>query len=169
MEVSPGQQAQNGQLATTPIYRAASAKDKMATLEGITTLYDLFQSSVQKYGDRECLGWRNMHDGKPGPYEWSTYKQTQEQVAKIGSALVAVGLKEHSRCGVFSTNCPEWMTVMQVRTVGSSQDYVTQHCSDRLSHCSGCLAWVHSRQLLSKVAACECALAGQHGVSHLKR
>ena len=120
MEVSPGQQAQNGQLATTPIYRAASAKEKMATLEGITTLYDLFQSSVQKYGDRECLGWRSMHDGKPGPYEWSTYKQTQEQVAKIGSALVAVGLKEHSRCGVFSTNCPEWMTVMQVRIVGSS-------------------------------------------------
>ena len=135
MEVSPGQQAQNGQLATTPIYRAASAKDKMATLEGITTLYDLFQSSVQKYGDRECLGWRSMHDGKPGPYEWSTYKQTQEQVAKIGSALVAVGLKEHSRCGVFSTNCPEWMTVMQVRTVGSSQEFVTQHCSGCLSHC----------------------------------
>eukprot|EP00891_Asterochloris_glomerata_P009967 jgi/Astpho2/9967/Aster-06780 len=113
VEVSPGQQAQNGQLATTPIYRAASAKDKMATLEDITTLYDLFQSSVQKYGDRECLGWRSMHDGKPGPYEWTTYRQTQEQVAKIGSALVAVGLKEHSRCGVFSTNCPEWMTVMQ--------------------------------------------------------
>jgi hypothetical protein len=46
-------------------------------VHGATTLYELFEESVRKHGDRPCLGWRPMTDGKAGPFEFWTYKETR--------------------------------------------------------------------------------------------
>ena len=70
----------------------------------------MFQASVEKYANNNCLGRREG----PG-YTWLTYQQTAEQVAAIGSAMVKVGLAPHGRVGVYGANSPEWMIAMQVR------------------------------------------------------
>ena len=31
--------------------------------------------SVSKFGDKQCLGWRPIQDGKPQPFTWMTYKE----------------------------------------------------------------------------------------------
>jgi long-chain acyl-CoA synthetase len=90
------------------------AKEAFPALDGATTLFELFQRSVGKYPNNECLGRRETVNGQPGPYTYLTYKQTDEQVTAIASALVnKAGVKPHSRVGVFSANCPEWMIAMQ--------------------------------------------------------
>lgn len=69
----------------------------------------MFQASVQKFPGNNCLGRR-----EGAGYSWLTYKQTSEQVADIGSALVKAGLQPHGRVGVYGANSPEWMIAMQV-------------------------------------------------------
>lgn len=79
-------------------------------MEECTSLYDMFQQSVIKYGDNPCLGART---GKNGEYEWLTYKQVDEKVAYLGSAMASIGLGPHGRVGVYGANSPEWMMAMQ--------------------------------------------------------
>lgn len=58
--------------------RNTAAKDGWPTVEGAaTTLYEVFEQSVKRYGDSKCLGWRPIVDGKAGPYEYWTYKETR--------------------------------------------------------------------------------------------
>ena len=57
-------------------FRNVAAKDGFPTMEGATTLYEVFENSVKTYSDKQCLGFRPMVDGKAGPYQWWTYKQT---------------------------------------------------------------------------------------------
>jgi long-chain acyl-CoA synthetase len=91
--------------------RAAIAKDGPPSLEDAgSSLYDMFQLSVKKYGDNKCLGART---GKNGEYEWMTYSEVNEKVSLIGSAMAAVGLEAHGRVGVYGPNSPEWMMAMQ--------------------------------------------------------
>jgi long-subunit acyl-CoA synthetase (AMP-forming) len=49
-----------------------------------------------------------------GNYKWLTYKEAAEQVDAIGSAMAAVGVAPHGRCGVYGANSPQWMITMQV-------------------------------------------------------
>lgn len=67
-------------------------------------------ASVDKFPENKCLGHR-----EGAGYAWRTYKQTAEEAAAIGSALVKVGLAPHGRVGVYGANSPEWMIAMQVR------------------------------------------------------
>ena len=94
-----------------PVRRATIAKDGPPSLaDNPTSLYDMFQKSVAKYGNNNCLGART---GKKGEYEWLSYKQVDEKVTLIGSAMAAVGLEAHGRVGVYGPNSPEWMMAMQ--------------------------------------------------------
>lgn len=70
----------------------------------------MFQKSVVKYGDNKCLGART---GKDAAYAWMTYKEVDEKVTLIGSAMAAAGLDAHDRVGVYGPNSPEWMIAMQ--------------------------------------------------------
>jgi long-chain acyl-CoA synthetase len=96
-----------------PIYRALGSKDGFPTLSGVKTLYESFEQSVKKNGDKPALGWRPMTDGKAGAYEWMTYNQAHEKIKAVGSAMLASGLKPKSRAGIFSGNTVEWMLAMQ--------------------------------------------------------
>ena len=53
------------------------SKDGWPTLNGVTTLYELFESSVSKFSNNKCLGWRPIENGHAGDYKWHTYKETQ--------------------------------------------------------------------------------------------
>ena len=91
------------------LFRAVIAKDGPPTLDGISSLYEMFSNSVAKYGDNNCLG----HRGADGAYVWLTYNETAERAANIASAMAAVGLSPHDRAGVYGANSPEWMIAMQ--------------------------------------------------------
>jgi long-chain acyl-CoA synthetase len=105
--------------SASKIFRHETAKDGFPTLEGISSLYELFTQSVKKFPGNKCLGHRpKLADGTVGPFVFKTYKEVADEVALIASGLKAVGTGPQSRIGVFGGNCPEWMITMQV---GASQ------------------------------------------------
>lgn len=119
------------------LFRSKLAKDGPPVMEGCTSLYDMFQQSVAKYGDNPCLGSRS---GKNGEYEWLTYKQVDEKVANLGSAMASIGLGPHGRVGIYGANSAEWMMAMQAcnrmnlycvplyDTLGENAiDYIVEH------------------------------------------
>lgn len=57
-EASPAIPASAGKPARGPEYRVHSAKKGWPKLEGAETLYELWTTSVEKFGPRRCLGWR---------------------------------------------------------------------------------------------------------------
>ena len=57
-EVEGASPAREGKPAYGPVYRNVMAKEVYPTLDGITTLYELFTTSVDKYPDNVCLGHR---------------------------------------------------------------------------------------------------------------
>jgi|LauGreSuBDMM15SN_2_FD.fasta_scaffold52283_3 long-chain acyl-CoA synthetase len=102
-------------LSASAAYRNVSAKDGFPAI-GITTLYENFTRSVDKYPSNKCLGWREKKaDGSVSPYVWKTYKEVGNDVALLASGLKAVdAVPKGGRIGVFGPNCPEWMIAMQV-------------------------------------------------------
>ena len=48
----------NGSVACGPVYRNVCALQGFPTLEGVSTLYELFARSVQRFADNPCLGTR---------------------------------------------------------------------------------------------------------------
>ncbi|KAF8060497.1 LACS4 [Scenedesmus sp. PABB004] len=97
------------------VYRNVVAKDGFPEAPGgVKTLYELFQTSVGKFGAEKLLGWRPVGaDGKPGPYEWLSYAQTAARVEAVASGLAGLGVQPGQRVGVYGVNCPEWMIAMQ--------------------------------------------------------
>ncbi|CAO2818692.1 unnamed protein product [Amaranthus hypochondriacus] len=79
----------------------------------ISTAWDSFRLSAQKQQGNKMLGWREMVDGKWGPYIWKTYKDVYEEVLKIGSALRACGAQPGARIGIYGVNCPQWIMAME--------------------------------------------------------
>ena len=103
-------------------YRHASAKDGYPTL-GVSTLFENFVVSVEKYASNKCLGWREKDkDGVAGPYVWKNYKEVGEEVTLLASGLKAIGAVTKGKVGVFGPNSPQWMMAMQVR--GSRLDRI---------------------------------------------
>lgn len=106
-EVAPAIPAVGETPARGPEYRATIAKDGPPAIP-YNSLYEMFMASVDKFPENKCLGHR-----EGAGYAWRTYKQTAEEAAAIGSALVKVGLAPHGRVGVYGANSPEWMIAMQ--------------------------------------------------------
>lgn len=61
-----------GSVEVGPTIRNAAAAASFPTIDGVTTLYELFRKSVATYGQRKCLGWRPT---SRAPYEYMTYVQ----------------------------------------------------------------------------------------------
>ena len=51
------------------------AKDGFPKLEGVSTLFEMFESSVRRFNDCDCLGWRPQEGDSFGPYKWWTYRE----------------------------------------------------------------------------------------------
>lgn len=100
--------------SASAIFRHAGSKDGFPSLD-VSTLYELFSKSVEKYPDNDCLGVRVKNaDGTAGAYQFKTYKQVSDEVALLASGLRAIGVDPKQRVGVLGPNCPEWMMAMQV-------------------------------------------------------
>lgn len=115
-----GRPEQGDTQALSPVYRNIAAKDDWPTRPGIQTLYDQFEASVKTAGDRKCLGWRPIENGKAGPFKWWTYRETKTIVGHVASALAAIGVKAGGKAGIYSINCPEFMLVIQACNASSA-------------------------------------------------
>ncbi|KAL5562569.1 hypothetical protein UlMin_032316 [Ulmus minor] len=98
-----------------PVYRSIYAKDGLLELpEEFETPWDFFSGSVKRNPNQPMLGRRNVTDSKlAGPYVWLTYQEVYDAVIKMGSAIRSCGINPGDRCGIYGSNCPEWIIAMQ--------------------------------------------------------
>lgn len=68
------------------------------------TLIDLFESSVEKYGDKTFLLEKRHHRFEP-----TTYAETREQALKVGAGLVASGIRPSDKVAILSEGCNAWI------------------------------------------------------------
>ncbi|PSR85930.1 Long chain acyl-CoA synthetase, partial [Actinidia chinensis var. chinensis] len=112
--VEEGREGENGKPSVGPVYRHILAKNGFPEPDpDLTTAWDSFRVSVEKYPSNRMLGWREFKDGKFGPYLWKTYKEVYEEVLLVGSALRASGAEPGSRVGIYGSNCPQWIVAME--------------------------------------------------------
>ncbi|KAI3843187.1 hypothetical protein MKX03_009786 [Papaver bracteatum] len=92
VQVESGREGRDGEPSVGPIYLNLLEKDGFLPQHpDINTSWDIFRTSVEKYPGNRMLGWREIIDGKVGPYAWKTYKEVYDEVLNIGSALRASG------------------------------------------------------------------------------
>lgn len=87
------------------------------------TLAELFKNNVKRYGDRQCLGYREVFgeedeqqpDGKVfrklilGDYKWMTYNQVDERVEHLARGLYLQGVKPGDMVMIFADTRAEWL------------------------------------------------------------
>lgn len=112
-EVEPSHTPPGGP-SRSPVYVATAFKDTQPPAASELTLHLTFSTAVQKFGQNDCLGARVVDtNGEAGPFEFWSYKETEERVIKLASAVKALGIERGSKVGVFGINCREWMLTMQ--------------------------------------------------------
>ncbi|KAG0040912.1 hypothetical protein BGZ82_006785 [Podila clonocystis] len=133
--------------------------EHIAEAPHIKTLYDLFQNSVTKYGDRGFLGHRpyNTVAQTYGGYTWQTYSQINQRVNAFGSGLMHLNevilqnpqLNRWS-LGIWALGRPEWyisemscnffnlVSVALYDTLGpDAVEYIVSHAEVPVIVCSG--------------------------------
>ncbi|KAL9168279.1 hypothetical protein ABFS82_04G005200 [Erythranthe guttata] len=104
----------DGKLSVGPVYRNLLAEHDYPPVDpSLSTAWDVFRSSVQKHSGNRMLGWRELVNGKWGPYVWKTYKQVYEETLYTGSALRTHGIEPGARIGIYGSNCPQWIVAME--------------------------------------------------------
>ncbi|KAM7274712.1 hypothetical protein ACFE04_016578 [Oxalis oulophora] len=113
-KVEEGVQGHDGEPSVGPVYRNLFSKtDYLKTDGNNSTSWDLFSLSVHKYPGNKMLGWRNVVDGRVGPYMWKTYKEVYDEILLVGAALRSSGAEPGSRVGIYGVNCPQWVMAME--------------------------------------------------------
>ncbi|KAE8698809.1 Long chain acyl-CoA synthetase 5 [Hibiscus syriacus] len=98
-----------------PVYRCIYAKDGLLDLpDGMHSPWEFFSDSVKRNPTNRMLGRRQTTDSKQaGPYVWITYQEAYDAALRIGSALRNQGVNPGDRCGIYGSNCPEWIIAME--------------------------------------------------------
>ncbi|KAA8536143.1 hypothetical protein F0562_028621 [Nyssa sinensis] len=97
-----------------PVYRCVFAKDGLLELPaGMESPWEFFSESVKRNPNNQMLGRRQIIDGKAGPYVWLTYQEVYNTTIRIGSAMQSLGVNSGDRCGIYGSNCPEWIIAME--------------------------------------------------------
>ncbi|KMT11922.1 hypothetical protein BVRB_5g098860 [Beta vulgaris subsp. vulgaris] len=113
-EIEPAKPEQGEIPSIGPAYRSIFAKDGFPqTPAGMETCWDIFRMTVEKYPNNPMLGHREIVDGKPGEYVWTTYKEVYDVVIKLGNSIRHCGVGEGGRCGIYGANCAEWIMSME--------------------------------------------------------
>ncbi|XP_054453376.1 long-chain-fatty-acid--CoA ligase 4 [Anoplopoma fimbria] len=110
-------------------YRSVDHFDSLARedLPGKDTLDKLFEHAVQRFGQADCLGTRDVlseeneiqPSGKVfkklilGEYRWLSYNDVDSIVSQFGSGLAALGQQPKSSIAIFCETRAEWMITAQ--------------------------------------------------------
>ncbi|XP_028127616.1 long chain acyl-CoA synthetase 2-like [Camellia sinensis] len=99
------------------VYRSIYAKNGLTELPaGMHSPWDFFSDSVKRNPKNPMLGRRQIVDSMGGPYVWITYDEAYDVALRVGSALRRRHLNPGDRCGIYGSNCPEWIISMQACT-----------------------------------------------------
>ncbi|THU59276.1 hypothetical protein C4D60_Mb07t00420 [Musa balbisiana] len=118
IQVEEGKPTVGNKPSCGPVYRCIYAKDGLLESPvGIDSPWDFFSESVKRYPKNQMLGRREVIDGKAGNYVWQTYEEAYEVALKIGSAIRQTGVNLGDCCGIYGSNCPEWLIAMELSFV----------------------------------------------------
>ncbi|KAK7257906.1 hypothetical protein RIF29_32225 [Crotalaria pallida] len=99
-----------------PVYRCIYAKDGLLEVPPhLESPWDFFRDSATRHPSYPMLGRRQKSkiDSKVGPYEWITYKEAYDAAIQMGSAMKSCGVNPGDRCGIYGSNCPQWIMAME--------------------------------------------------------
>ncbi|KAJ1440330.1 AMP-dependent synthetase/ligase [Sesbania bispinosa] len=114
VKVEEGKPATDGKPSVGPVYRCIYAKDGLLELPaGLESPWDFFRDSAKRNPNNPMLGRRQKLDSKVGPYAWLTYKEVYDAAIQMGSAMRSLGVNPGDRCGIYGSNCPEWIIAME--------------------------------------------------------
>ncbi|KAB5541389.1 hypothetical protein DKX38_014363 [Salix brachista] len=114
VKVEESRPASDGKPSAGPVYRCIYAKDGLMDLPAeLESPWQFLSDSALKNPDGKMLGRRQAIDSKGGPYVWLTYKEVYDSAMRIGSAMRRRGVNPGDRCGIYGSNCPEWITAME--------------------------------------------------------
>ncbi|XWS61620.1 hypothetical protein CRYUN_Cryun07bG0142000 [Craigia yunnanensis] len=114
IKVEEGKAASDGKPSIGPVYRSSFAENGFpAPIPGMESCWDIFRMSVEIYPNNPMLGTRQIVNGRAGKYVWQTYKEVYDIVIKVGNSIRSCGVEEGGKCGIYGTNCPEWIMSME--------------------------------------------------------
>ncbi|XP_010999571.1 PREDICTED: long chain acyl-CoA synthetase 2 isoform X2 [Populus euphratica] len=114
VKVEESRPASDGKPSAGPVYRSIYAKDGLMDLPaGLESPWQFFSDSALKNPGNKMLGRRQVIDSKVGPYVWLTYKEVYDSAMRMGSAMRRRGVNPGDRCGIYGSNCPEWIIAME--------------------------------------------------------
>lgn len=94
--------------ATTGLIRSNNCT-AVDPIPHIRSSIHIWQHAVARFPERPCLGRRKITNNAVGEYVFMTYSQVNEEVERIGKALVYLsGAKKQESVGIYSINRPEW-------------------------------------------------------------
>ncbi|TXG64467.1 hypothetical protein EZV62_011461 [Acer yangbiense] len=97
-----------------PVYRWINAKDGLLELPpGLESPWKFFSDTATRIPSKPVLGRRKVSDGKAGPYIWITYQEAYDAAIRLGSAIRTLGVNPGGHCGIYGSNCPEWILSME--------------------------------------------------------
>uniref|UniRef100_A0A668A4B3 long-chain-fatty-acid--CoA ligase n=1 Tax=Myripristis murdjan TaxID=586833 RepID=A0A668A4B3_9TELE len=110
-------------------YRSVDHFESLAREDfpGKNTLDKLFEHAVQRFGQSDCLGTRDVlseeNETQPsgkvfkklilGEYRWLSYQEVHTMVRHFGSGLAALGQQPKSTIAIFCETRAEWMITAQ--------------------------------------------------------
>uniref|UniRef100_A0A2P2M446 Long-chain-fatty-acid--CoA ligase n=3 Tax=Rhizophora mucronata TaxID=61149 RepID=A0A2P2M446_RHIMU len=114
VKVEESRPATNEKPSAGPVYRSIYAKDGLLEVPpGLESPWQFFSDTAQKNPNNRMLGRRQVTDSKAGPYAWLTYGEVYDSAMRIGSAMRSRGVNPGDRCGIYGSNCPEWIIAME--------------------------------------------------------
>ncbi|CAL5211630.1 unnamed protein product [Lathyrus oleraceus] len=114
VKVEEARSATHEKPSAGPVYRCIYAKDGLLELPShFQSPWDFFRESAARCPSKPMLGQRQKTDSKVGPYEWVTFEEAYDAAIRIGSAMKSRGVNPGYRCGLYGSNCPEWIIAME--------------------------------------------------------
>ncbi|PSS29387.1 Long chain acyl-CoA synthetase [Actinidia chinensis var. chinensis] len=97
-----------------PVYRCIYAKNALMEMPPeLHSPWEFFSDSAKRNPRNPLLGRREIIDSKAGAYVWLTYGEAHDAALRMGSAIRSRGLNPGDRCGIYGSNCPEWIISME--------------------------------------------------------
>ncbi|CBI32531.3 hypothetical protein VitviT2T_003413 [Vitis vinifera] len=97
-----------------PVYRCIYAENGLLEVpKGMESPWEFFSDSVERNPKNQMLGRRQIINSKAGPYVWLTYREAYDAALRMGSAMRSRGVNPGDRCGIYGSNCPEWIIAME--------------------------------------------------------
>lgn len=114
VEVEEARPAVDGKPSAGPVYRCIYAKDGLLeSPAGLESPWQFFCDAAKRVPNNQMLGRRKVSDEKVGPYVWLTYQEVYHAAIRFGSAIRSRGVNPGDRCGIYGSNCPEWIIAME--------------------------------------------------------